>query len=670
MSKFFIVLKNERGQAAIFIALMFNVLFVFFAMAINVALVVHDKINLQNSVDLAVYYAAAKQAEMLNVIAHENYAIRQSYKLLSWRYRTLGTMGLYKKAQHPMYTGSMSDTAFLPAIKPSLCIMYKPTWDEVPDGENLCNEEKLSIPALPEVKVIAGFLGINHGIAALSRQLRKQFDDQCSGLAATNWWFAMTILQAFRIDQRNRKGIIYALGDVLSRGEPGDFLDIDGNSVLQGARQTFLKNLTYANRQSFESGNGTFQMLNSLEGIDPRQWLSQIEIVPTIIYTDVDQSGNCTAVPRPVQTLPVRPESIKRLRQAPPEGFGASDLIPWAQASLISDPEYQYSIGVEKNPWYMAYVGIKATTFPRQIFFPFGDGVNMVARGFAKPFGGRIGPWFQDRWEKGAQTSSGNLTDPLVAPRAVAGGLLNSPDDTRRLPNYSRFPGDKLGMSSNMALNSVTGLRALTASFNSYMNIKADMSEGAPNDILAASPGGGTVVPQIRKLELAAIAPDLFDITYYSIEPNFLDNYYGKLRSNIGRFRIPPNIPVRSDLGHIGTTSEYSIQNQMDLARSENLQKPEAYYFVRDKAHLLTGWLPGPGTYNYEVGASLSNFGKCARNDDGFRDKNPGSCVAGGGRTGYSVKMINRDALFSAGHQIGGPGVGASSILNPPPDGW
>ena len=73
---------NERGQAAIFIALMFNVLFVFFAMAINVALVVHDKINLQNSADLAAYYAASKEAELFNVMAHENYAIRQSWKVL------------------------------------------------------------------------------------------------------------------------------------------------------------------------------------------------------------------------------------------------------------------------------------------------------------------------------------------------------------------------------------------------------------------------------------------------------------------------------------------------------------------------------------------------------------------------------------------------------------
>ena len=55
---------------------------------------VHDKINLQNSVDIAAYYGAMKQAEMLNAIAHINYQIRQSWKLLTWRYRVLGSMGL------------------------------------------------------------------------------------------------------------------------------------------------------------------------------------------------------------------------------------------------------------------------------------------------------------------------------------------------------------------------------------------------------------------------------------------------------------------------------------------------------------------------------------------------------------------------------------------------
>ena len=659
---------NDHGQAAIFVALIFNILFVFFAMSINVALVVHDKINLQNSVDLAVYYAAAKQAEMLNVIAHQNYQIRQSYKLLAWRYHVLGTMGLYQQEPNPVWTGNISDTEYSQGRRPSLCITYKPTWQEVPLGENLCNRPNLRIPPLPEVQVIAGFLGINHGIAALSRQLRLQFDIQCHRLGAYNWWFAMSILHAYRLDQRNRKQVIYGLAKNLSGGQNGDFTDLDGSSVLAGARQTFVKNLTFANRQSFETGGGEFVMMNSLEGIDPQEWLPEVAITPTLIYTDVNNEPGCNADSQPISNLPQRPGAIGVLNQPFPQGLQATSLYAWKDVNVLADSDFQFSIGVEKNPWYMPYMGVRVKTTPRQIFFPFGSGLEMTARSFAKPFGGRIGPWYQSRWDKGAKTSTGDLVDGLMAPRVSA---TNSADDPRRLPNYSRFPGDTLGMASNLSINSLQGLATLGISFDSYKNIKEDITTGSPNDILAWDGGTGTG-PEVRNFEIAAIAPDLFDITYYSIEPNFTKNYFERLRANRTALGISFDTPVRSDLGHHGTTiPDFSIQQQMDLARSRGIQKAEAYFFARDKRHLLTAWLPGDGPYNYEVQSAMNNFGKCAVPDDGLKFPNPGSCVAGGGRTGYSVKLVNRDALLSSQHRIGG-GAAPAEILNPPRanDGW
>ena len=97
------------------------------------------------------------------------------------------------------------------------------------------------------------------------------------------------------------------------------------------------------------------------------------------------------------------------------------------------------SVGVEKNPWVMAYVGVKARTKPRQIFFPFGPKISFEARSFAKPFGGRIGPWYGSRWSQSAQRSEGQKVDPHLPPRVEAGGLLNSQLDRTLFPNYSRF---------------------------------------------------------------------------------------------------------------------------------------------------------------------------------------------------------------------------------------
>src|SRR3954467_9482381 len=101
--------KNNRGQMAVFIALLFQVLFVFFAMVINVGLMVHDKINLQNSVDIAAIYGAQKQAEILNAIAHTNYQIHQSWKLLAWRTRVLGDIGRANHPSNPPATGNDRD---------------------------------------------------------------------------------------------------------------------------------------------------------------------------------------------------------------------------------------------------------------------------------------------------------------------------------------------------------------------------------------------------------------------------------------------------------------------------------------------------------------------------------------------------------------------------------
>ena len=294
----------------------------------------------------------------------------------------------------------------------------------------------------------------------------------------------------------------------------------------------------------------------------------------------------------------------------------------------------------------------------------------MTARSFAKPFGGRIGPWFQARWDKGAPNSTGQRTDPLIAPRPAAGGLLNSPDDITRFPNYSRFPGDTLGLSSKLSLNALTGLAGFRATFNHYRNIKADYTEGGENDPLASDNGAFS---EIRNYEIAALTPDLFDATYYSVETNFSKNYYARLLANKTALKIPSSTVIRTDLGSNGMSRrEFSVQEQMASTRQRSLQRSEAFYFIRDKAHLLTSWLPGPGPFNYSVEEALAKFGRCGLPDDGLKFSNPGSCVAAGGRTGYSVKIISRNALMSNEHNIGGQGSAPDAILNPPKaeDGW
>ncbi len=662
-------LANSQGQMAIFVALIFQVLFVFFAMAINVALVVHDKINLQNATDLAAYYGAQKQAEMLNIMAHKNYQIRQSWKLLTWRYRVLGGLGLQRPPHPATVGGPLEDQASF-GHPPSICITYKP-WAEVQGQDNLCKEPETVIPPLPRVPIIAGFNGINAQIHAFATALRRRVSQNCDSHGAFNYWFAATILKAFREDQKNRKDIMYALADNLSQK---NFRDLNGHPVVTGVQSTFLKNLTYGNSE----GQPHLEFFNSLEGRARKEWLSEIRISPTLLYIDNAPGEGCRGHHQSVVYLPQRPGSLSLLdlQLDPPPHH----LRQFAMDSTTFGPDnnYAYSLGVEKNPWIWAYVGIKAETTPRPLFFPIGPHVRMVARSFAKPFGGRMGPWFQENWPEGASQSQGERTDPLLPPRNNTDGSVPNPEDRTRLPNYSRFPGDLLGLQSSLALAGLQGMNrsnlgGLRLSYGAYGPIAENFEHAASNDILPWD-SQSNQAPPIRRYELAAIAPDLFDITYYSIEPNFNSNYLPKLRANRGPLRIPTSITIRGDLGTRKPENTNSVSVQSQILSGVGLQRPEAFYFVRDKTHLLTSWLPNKEDYRYDAfsqGQPVTDFGRCRQPDDTLNLKVPGSCVAGGGRTGYSVKFISRDALLNGRFPIGGPNI-VGPIANPPPEdeGW
>ncbi|MCB0411507.1 MAG: Tad domain-containing protein [Bdellovibrionales bacterium] len=681
--KIFKFFDSQSGQVSIFVALIFQVLFILFAMAINVGLMVHDKINLQNSIDLAAYYAATKQAEMLNAMAHQNYQIRQSWKLFAWRYRVLGTMGLERAPQtHPSRAGDLSETQYDMAVRPSVCVTYQPIWQEVGKSENLCNRTGLSIPPLPQVQVFAGFLGLNFQIAALSQRLRQQFEFACARHGAFNWWFAMSISHAFRLDQRNRRQLIYALANGLSGGSGGDFIDLNGDSVKDGALKTFLKNLTHENRVAFDKG-GSFEILNSLEGTAPEVWLPKITISPAVAYVDIhyqnpSTSEGCQSVNSEIAQLPYRPDARNFLLAEPPEGLGAAPLVAWADAlGMVLKDDYQFTLGVEKNPWVMAYMGAKAKVSPRQMFFPFGSNVELVARGFAKPFGGRMGPWHGSRWPRGAPMSTGPQTDVNLPERVDGKGIPDDPQDPRRLPNYSRFPGDTMGMISKLAQNSMKatmraedGHQPLRASYYYYQALRNDMTSTGINDIMAWDYQANTA-PLMRDYEVAAIAPDLFDVTYYSIEPNYDQNYLSRIKANAARLNVS-SLVLRPDLGYHGKEiPTFSIQEQIARVLSTGLWRNEAFYFLRDRAHLLTGWVNNETYGNFTL--DDKKFGHCNRPDDNVSVKIPGSCLGRGGRVGYSVKLVSRDYLNSSLHPNGGASEPPGPIANPPSsfkEGW
>lgn len=724
-------LGNRKGQVALFIALAFQVLFLFFAMVINVGLLVHHKINLQNSVDLAAYYGAMKQAENMNAIAHINYQIRQSWKLLAWRYRMLGSAGEWDENCHPFnkpsrrITGSTADVAdsngkcydFQEA--PSFCVTYIP-FKPMPPGENTCKSmaSRSGTKFWESPKVVAGFQGFSKSIRATSEALRERALRQCQYFGSYNYYLLGKFVVAFNFDQSDRMTAIAELSKATSLNE-GDLYDIDGESVNEGVKNTLNNNLTAANR----NGLADFKFFNSLgheacnkqatDEDQPAKWLSAIRIFPGFGYIDTScRNSGITPVPK----------ELSNYDDALPEHRGdagfeddiraLSEFIGYREK--LND-NYNFSMGVEKNPWCMAYVGVSASSAPKIPFSPFGS-VTLKARAFYKPFGGRVGPWYYKMWRRGSPFSEGgpnDKIDPLLPPRVTAdprSQLSTLSEDAAqratRAANYSRYVGDTIGLKSSMMLayngeaiyKLDSGWRNGTApesgnsiysnddapNFAHWDELPFDFADKSGKGDLMAFDSKQNQPSRMRLLEMAAILPDTFDATYYSIEPDFYHNYYLRLRE--GYFKGPGknfNKVFRPDLGYRkGYTygsydlEKFSVKDQFtfindpggEVINLKNLVSDKFTFTLSDWKHVLTGWAP-VDLMNYKL--DPKKFGKCDAFPIGADRNDPkpptsGNCVVGGS-TGYSVKMVSSDYLRSPNLNLGGDNAGSGPLLNPPP---
>lgn len=706
------VMFNETGQMSIFIALMFQVLFVFFAMTINIGLLVHDKINLQNAVDLGAYYGAERQAELLNEIAHINYQIRQDLKLLTWRYRVLGMLGRHgdsaQSRKPPMrsapgtplpdaplqYFNSVTHSYTPDEETPIVCAANEFWWEWTRSAslENYCYQHYGSTtPAIPQVQVIAAFVpGLSMAVGSANFARNAQIHS-CNNAAALNWAFTMQMLYAYKMAIAIRKLEIKSLKENLVNP---DFKDMNEDSVKLGVQATIKKNLTKANSDSFNDVD--FTVLNGLSlgqcGQNGGDFvMPEILTAPLLNFMYSTSNGGG-----------VGPAGCTYLKKAHTEAFliNPTDRHNWDPNGIMealshgepppSDPRHS-SLGFEKNPWCMGYVGVKASTAPRKPFAPFGKPIKLVARAFAQPFGGRIGPWYTNKWNRGDATSvwdESSRIDPLTPPRLAPGD--NIAYTANHLPNYSRYPGDTLGMRSQLSMGAQ---RHIFATLDRRMGQAGTMSllyfsgfdfisqVGDPLMYDVTAPPDRQLEQyafgRFRRAEMAAIAPDLFDATYYSIDPagklNYHDNHVAHASTRFPALaaesaRPAPDLGARN--GHAGLES-YQVEDQIRIAWSnpngglDPSLSADLYYPLRSWEDLLTAWSPHR-TNQYTIFPD-DRFGKC-RVPAPVSTMIPGKCAAGG-RVGYSVRMVSRNHLLGSWN-VGGDGVPAAPIMNPPDAAW
>ena len=445
----------------------------------------------------------------------------------------------------------------------------------------------------------------------------------------------------------------------------------------------------------------SFQMRTSIGARSFDSYFEWKKITPILFYTylTTDIGNICKSDILPIQKTPNvssfnPPLHLLQFLQNNPSAL-PSDLTHLSSGfyKKISDPPPDIAVRVTAE-----------IPYSRQIFFPMRT-IILKAQAYAKPFGSGFGP------PPTADSLLPQQASPLPV-QSVNNSLLNPSGQfepfLRYAPNHSLYPEDTQGLYNHgvqyawVSRLFAGGLGISTPPQNfgyKFINYYANMVQPDPM-VLNLQCISGSCQPdnnffniKILEMEEQAIAPDLFDLTYYTILPNYMTTLYRKINSNTAfkqalqsAMQGLPDIP--GDLGFFNTTifglndfyqlsqnrggcytssSPFRlnfIQKQIECVNQNSLLA-NLTYKVRNTNHLLTSWSP-PEQGGYTPGPmyrlNSSKFGQCDKNDNNIQLENPSSlhsaCISGdypcnqnlipqhcleGGRSGFSVKLIHKE---------------------------
>ena len=710
---FVLTRKNQKGQVAIFVALIFQVVFVFFALLVNVGLLVHHKINLQQSTDLAAYYGAMKQAEGLNTIAHVNFQIKQAWKLLTWRYRILGTFGFrasdpdlgppvgtgFGNQKYPfdrdnagtnfVYNGSGG----LPAPPqnpggmkcqnltlngeelgiqdiPFFCVGHSgfANWSQAESncqlncrGFNTARDIGL-ITVPPSGNASANLQSLKISIENTINNINTNIQSKCVALAPTGAAMLTRFIIAYILETQPRLRTIEALAANLSL-DADEVLDIEGNTILSGSLKTFKNNLTEANLAGFQDPE--FQIENGLadnkckfrDGLTGQEFLKKIEFdfINYFIHACKIVGSNSQYKPENI----LKPDGTLGDPFLPDPITGQGGISPNERATIESMlvNGQRHTVGYEKNPHCVEYYAVKTSATPQIPFLPLTK-IKLNAIAVAKPFGGSIGPWYYKTWPKGAIESEGDpldqnaKTDEALPIKRLNGGAITNTISATVFtqPNFSLYIGDKKGLRdsdyiaayhSALAVRDINDYPNKTYRANSINTRGQLKASDAPNDTppkawpnlsnWAGIDNNGvsdfrdydTLASNdsdkagMRALEITAIAPNQFDITHYSIDPDFYNNYYKKLY-NTGLSRIldatgksgsMTTSTLRADFGAVGMRADQPDQPRpLDVKSFSVKDQILLKNIVLDTSPTITNGMTAPNTAGKKYTKILNNL--------------------------------------------------------------
>jgi hypothetical protein len=619
-----------------------------------------------------------------------NYQIRQAHKLLAYRYVVLGTAGIEGSQVTQSFSAAegVRDPSAV-KINIPLCVADR-RFLRFPgtNTDEWCRRQIITqgFSGIPRLSVRNPRISGNFGLRSAVDRVAEGIITGAALAASVNWWFTANSMSAFRYQVAYRKALIRALAENVARpirAGPQGMRDLYGDSVFDGAEKTFSFNLSESIRRS---GGFSIQIRNSMENLTPSQWLPEIPVYMVPIYLNYVASGGVGGAldrgnPKFYIELPDTYVDNTNGSQATIDGALFDRVDPNSIIRIMSQifpappgDDFEEIMGVEKNPWYMVYAQVETEVVSGALFSPLPN-VSLQAQAFAKPFGGRIGPWHGRDWQQGSPESSGQKVEPLWPERKIGSAIPTGTSDPTILPNIAKYPGDTRGLQSRLAQSSTGVLGdngANTVDAGWYFDITFDLMPGGTGQALAQG--------LMRVRELSAVAPDLFDITYYSIEPNFHENYLeGKLdtwlMSGVTFNRgMTYEQRIWRDIGASTLPADQQLNIKDQLAsQSRQSFANQVFYFLEGTqegiANMLTSWVGGTDVMDYRTpssGSVASRFGRCGQffSPGGNRPNVPGECLAEGGRAGYSVKIISKEYLESTQHRMTSNSVGA--LLNPP----
>ncbi|MBC6414796.1 MAG: hypothetical protein GDA46_00150 [Bdellovibrionales bacterium] len=573
--------KNKKGQTVIFIVLIFQVLFILFAMSLNVGMVVYDKINLQNSLDLATYYGAKKQAEVLNAMAHINYQMRQNWKLLAWRYRILGTLVQYEgrsaergekdywcpqNSTNTINCSSSSSpecrasqTQFrLTGIYPEYCdnsyftCISHDLWKRgVESGDqNLCRQSNVSITPIRELPLIAPFLPEARIAERAVDLLRDEVGQSCPLEGGLNWLMTQLFLTHFRLDQKDRKGMLKELyNKTLKEGK-----DLDNKDIFEGAKKVFIGNLTKVNFHNLKDlADYSLEEFQAFKEKEFEEIFKRLDVQPILLYANVDAISESDSTRCTVESVPHLETLSSDTRQTlldfintrfsrPPHG-----LLNYLRKENILNLFELNRTFKEENEDFLAtltasffkereeilYYGLRSEfDYKDQIFsLNLGSGIKFKASSFAKAFGASFGPQ-PEQHDPFIPTNNDKAPTKFVTDRSFLTYVHQ--------PNFSRWPGDPWGLvdlqlhdpdSQFIFLNKQKDYKDTQQVYKmeDYFHI---IFFNSPDDPLARNlplNEGHDPFRFTRLMEWLAIYPNMYDISYYSILANYHQTYFPKI---------------------------------------------------------------------------------------------------------------------------------------------